>query len=396
MASLEKWNENYDNIIQVVRKKLQLYIKDISRYEKLIPRDKILYKDRIQELRDKIKFYQNVLYNDKHSELALEDEMIGDILVSANSKSKDMVETEYGDFPIVYKKSKQELIDEYYKVITNLNNSKKNDSENRKKYKDLSEKYYFRYALLVDKAPLIRKGIVQNQKLDPSTIENEQEFINEHVKNKRLAVVSDFNREELVSKSYELQEQLMNFSNKNGIEKNKLRIDLANLKCKIIELKKEHNNYEYLSSIALLKLQAVRGKFSKEYYAYLYSKLDAENDVNVELLNVEYYSAAIEKNDSELRLIALNSNTDEEKRSELLKKDDSLQQLKNKAESDLSKARKNRLKRDILHAYNVGSISLQEKIDKLSLLDSYIVINESVEKEINVYINDREKDIKSL
>ena len=53
--------------------------------------------------------------------------------------------------------------------------------------------------------------------------------------------------------------------------------------------------------------------------------------------------------------------------------------------SDLSKARKDRLKREILHAYNVGSISKEDRDTKLSQLESYVVINEAVENEVSLY-----------
>ena len=59
--------------------------------------------------------------------------------------------------------------------------------------------------------------------------------------------------------------------------------------------------------------------------------------------------------------------------------------MKSIAESDLSRARKNRLKREILHAYNVESISLEERDAKLALLDSYVVVNEAVEREVSIY-----------
>ena len=62
--------------------------------------------------------------------------------------------------------------------------------------------------------------------------------------------------------------------------------------------------------------------------------------------------------------------------------------MKDIAETDLSRARKSRLKKEILHAYNTDSISLEERNAKLALLDTYIFITEDVEKEISLYIHD--------
>ena len=233
MTSVDKWNETFDRIVEVVRKKLALYEQDLARYDVLIPRDKVMYKDRILDLREKVSFYEEVLDKYEHPETVTKDEIIGDVFISPYVKSKSMEENEFGTFPIIYQKSKQDLIKEYYDVIGNLNNLKFIDTNNKKTYKELSEQYYFRYAALIKVAPLVRKGVVQDSILDPGTAEEEQETLNICMSNKQYSRKTDYDIEELTSKLYELQEQLMNFSSKNGAEKNELKIEIAQLKCDI-------------------------------------------------------------------------------------------------------------------------------------------------------------------
>ena len=275
MASVKEWNTTFKKNIKAVRNKLDIYQKDLARYDMLIPRDKAVFKDRIMELRYKVDFYEDIIDKYNHPEEVVKDEIIGDVYISGQANSRDVIETEFGDFPIIYDKSKSELIDEYYGVIQNLNELISTDKANAKTYKGLAEQYYFRYASLVQRAPLVRKGIVQNKHLYAGTVDDYQKYVNEYNLTKRLAISADEKREKLVSKLHELKEQLMNFSSKNSIEKNRLRAEIAEIQCNIVALNAEQSKYEMLSQQALIRIQAVKGKISKEYCAYLLSKLDS-------------------------------------------------------------------------------------------------------------------------
>ena len=388
MASIKEWDSTFKKNIKAVQAKLDIYEKDLARYDALIPRDKVLYKDRILDLRKRVEFYDDILYKFKHPEEVIKDEIIGDVYISGQVNSKDMVETEYGDFPVVYDKSKSELMDEYYEVMQNLNQLKGSDKANIETYKGLAQQYYFRYAALIQRAPRLRKGNVQNAFLNPGTEADYQKYVNEYNLTKRLSIYADEKREVLISKIHELKEQLMNFSSANSIEKNELRAEIAEIQYNIVALTAEHNKYEMLSEQALIKIQAVKGKISRDFCAYLLSKLDSDDRVNRELSNIDSFNAAMDKNDAELRVLALSEDVDEEERTTLIRHGETLRRMKDIAETDLSRARKSRLKKEILHAYNTDSISLEERNAKLALLDTYIFITEDVEKEISLYIHD--------
>ena len=387
MTSLKEWNTTFKKNIKAVQNKLKLYETELARYEVLIPRDRVIYKDRILDLRARIDFYEDILYKYSHPEVVIKDEIIGDVYISGQINSKDVIETEYGDFPVVYDKSKSELIDEYYEVIQNLNSLKNTDKEHAQMYKGLAEQYYFRYAALIERAPLLRKGNVQNKFLNAGSPKDYQKYVNEYNLTKRMAISSDEKRESYISKLNELKEQIMNFSSKNSIEKNRLRAEMAEIKCNIVALTAEQNKYEMLSEQALIRIQAIKGKISKDCCAYLLSKLDSDDRVNREYANIDAFNAAIEKNDAELRILALQDEVDEEERATLVRHGETLERMKDVAESDLSRARKSRLKKEILHAFNTESISIEERNAKLALLDSYVVINDAVEKEVSLYVH---------
>ena len=112
MASLKEWKITFKKNIKAVQNKLKLYESELARYDVLIPRDKVMYKDRILDLRSRVDFYEDILYKYEHPEVVIKDEIIGDVYISGQINSKDVIETEYGDFPVIYDKSKSELIDE--------------------------------------------------------------------------------------------------------------------------------------------------------------------------------------------------------------------------------------------------------------------------------------------
>jgi hypothetical protein len=353
----------------------------------MIPSDRFRHKDRIIELRSMIDYYEDIISKYEDESIKLQDEILGDVYISGEIKSNEVVETEFGDFPVVYNKSKEELIDEYYEVIQNLNQLKRTDKSNLNTYKELAEQYYFKYALLIERAPFVREGVIQNDSLSVEK-EDYQLYVNQYNLLKRLVINLDEKIEELNSRVHLLENQYMNFSNRNSIEKNEIKVEIADIKCDIAAMKAEKNKYEMLSEQALIKLQTAKGVIKKDYCAYLIAKLDADDRVNRELSNIEVFKYEIEKNDAELRLDALSESSDEAKRQQLLKTGASLEKMREEAFADLSKARKKRLKQEILHAYNVGSIALEEKENRLRQLESYIVINEAVEKEVSLYLTE--------
>ena len=387
MNKIEEWTRTFEVNLQAIKSKLKIYTTELAEYDMMTPSDKVRHKERIIELRNKIDYYEDILSKYEDESIKIKDEILGDVFVSGEEKSKEVVETEFGDFPVVYNKSKEELMEEYYEVIQNLNQLKRTDKSNATTYKELAEQYYFRYALLIERAPMVREGVVQNDSISVKE-EDYQLYVNQYNLLKRLTFNLDEKIESLNSKVHLLEDQFMNFSNRNSVEKNEIKVEIADIKCNIASLKAEKNKYEMLSEQALIKLQTAKGIIKKDYCAYLIAKLDADDRVNRELSNIEVFKYEIEKNDAELRLLALSDNPDEEKRQQLLKVDASLEKLRDEAYVDLSKARKKRLKQEILHAYNVGSISHDEKENRLYQLESYIVINEAVEKEVSLYLTE--------
>ena len=385
MDKVEEWLKTFHNNVRIIRNKLRIYYNELAQYDEMSPVDKVKHKDRVIELRELIKFYEDILEYYDNEDKKIDDEVIGDILITPKVQKTELIETEFGDFEVVFSKSKEELIDEYYEVMQNLSHLNRVDKSNAKTYKELSEKYYFRFALLIERAPDLRKGDVQNQILNAGTEDDYQMHINQYHSLKRIAQNIDVKREELISELHLLEEQLSNFTSNNSIDKNELRVKIADLKSKIAGYTGEKNKYDMLCEIALIKSQTVKGKIKDDYCAYLISKLDADDRVNREISNTEVFKYELEKNDAELRLLALSDNPDEEQRERLLKKGSNLEQMRDIAFSDLSKARKDRLKREILHAYNVGSISKEDRDTKLSQLESYVVINEAVENEVSLY-----------
>jgi hypothetical protein len=393
MSKLDVWKATFENNLRVIKSKVNTYLKELNEYDLMIPSDRSHHRKRILELRNKVNFYDDIISKYEDENYSISEELIGDILVSGDVDSNELVETEFGDFAVSYKKSKDELIDEYYKIIQNLNNLKRTDRSHTMKYKVLAEQLYFKYALLIDKAPLIRTGKVKNEIIDAGDEKQYQLHVNQYNILKRLAANLDERKESLISKVHMLEEQYMNYSNRNSIEKNELKVTIAGLKSDIANLKSNKNKYEILAEESLIRLQTVKGVIKRDYCAYLISKLDADDRVERELSNIEVFKYDIEKNDAELRLLALSDNPDEKKRQELLVLGAALEKMRDNAFKDLSEARRRRLKQEILHAYNVGSISLSEKNKRLYQLKSYIIVNPSVEKEVSLYLTEDEKPI---
>jgi hypothetical protein len=387
MNKIDEWTNTFEANLRAIRSKIKIYFNELNEYELMIPSDRFRHKDRIIELRSMIDYYEDIISKYEDESIKLQDEILGDVYISGEIKSNEVVETEFGDFPVVYNKSKEELIDEYYEVIQNLNQLKRTDKSNLNTYKELAEQYYFKYALLIERAPFVREGVIQNDSLSVEK-EDYQLYVNQYNLLKRLVINLDEKIEELNSRVHLLENQYMNFSNRNSIEKNEIKVEIADIKCDIAAMKAEKNKYEMLSEQALIKLQTAKGVIKKDYCAYLIAKLDADDRVNRELSNIEVFKYEIEKNDAELRLDALSDSSDEVKRQQLLKTGASLEKMREEAFADLSKARKKRLKQEILHAYNVGSIAQEEKENRLRQLESYIVINEAVEKEVSLYLTE--------
>jgi hypothetical protein len=387
MNKIDEWTNTFEANLRAIRSKIKIYFNELNEYELMIPSDRFRHKDRIIELRSMIDYYEDIISKYEDESIKLQDEILGDVYISGEIKSNEVVETEFGDFPVVYNKSKEELIDEYYEVIQNLNQLKRTDKSNLNTYKELAEQYYFKYALLIERAPFVREGVIQNDSLSVEK-EDYQLYVNQYNLLKRLVINLDEKIEELNSRVHLLENQYMNFSNRNSIEKNEIKVEIADIKCDIAAMKAEKNKYEMLSEQALIKLQTAKGVIKKDYCAYLIAKLDADDRVNRELSNIEVFKYEIEKNDAELRLDALSDSSDEVKRQQLLKTGASLEKMREEAFADLSKARKKRLKQEILHAYNVSSIAQEEKENRLRQLESYIVINEAVEKEVSLYLTE--------
>ena len=387
MNKIDEWTNTFEANLRAIRSKIKIYYNELNEYELMIPSDRFRHKDRIIELRSMIDYYEDIISKYEDESIKIQDEILGDVYISGEVKSNEVVETEFGDFPVVYNKSKEELIDEYYEIIQNLNQLKRTDKSNLNTYKELAEQYYFKYALLIERAPFVREGVIQNDSLSVEK-EDYQLYVNQYNLLKRLVINLDEKIEELNSKVRLLEDQYMNFSNRNSIEKNKIKVEIADIKCDIAAMKAEKNKYEMLSEQALIKLQTAKDVIKKDYCAYLIAKLDADDRVNRELSNIEVFKYEIEKNDAELRLDALSESTDEAKRQQLLKTGASLEKMRDEAFVDLSKARKKRLKQEILHAYNVGSIAQEEKENRLRQLESFIVINVAVEKEVSLYLTE--------
>ena len=388
MNRVQKFISEFERYLSAIRSKVNIYLNELAEYDMMIPAEKSQHRDRIIELRNKIDYYEDILFKYEDESLKIEDEIIGEAFISGQESTNTVQETEFGDFPTVYVKSKNELIDEYYEVIQNINISKRNDRTNAEKYKELAEQTYLKYALLIKRAPQIGKEVVQDQSLMINEDEYQQ-YVNEcHVKHME-AVNADVEKEKLVSEVSQLESQYMNFSNRNSIEKTELKIEIAELKKRIALLKSKINEAEVVSEKAMFRARTVEGYIKKDYCVYFLAKLDADAKVNKELSNTEIYKYDIERLDGELRLNALSDNPDEEKRQRLLSEQASFENLRERAFVDLSKARRQRLKQEILHAYNNGSISLEDKEKKLTDLESYIVVNEAVEQEVGIYLQDK-------
>lgn len=392
MNKIDQWTSTFEKFKKAVKTKVDIYSKELAEYDMMTPSDKVRYKGRVIELRKLIEYYDDILFKYEDDSIEIPDTILGDVYISGNESSNDVAETEYGDFSITYQKSKEELIDEYYEVIHNLNVSKKNDKNHVEKYKQLAEQLYFKYALLIERAPKIRTGIVHNEKLMVRD-EDYQLYINQYHLNRIHATNVDVEREKLVSKLNLIKGQYMNFSNINSAEKNALKVEMADLKSKIATLKAEKNKYDMLAEVSLLKAKAAEGVLKNDYCVYFIAKLDADDRVNRELSNIEAFKYDIEKIDAELTLLTITDNIDDATRQKLLNESSSLSKMKDIAYADLSRARKQRLKQEILHAFNVGSLSKEAKDEKLNQLEQYIVINEAVEKEVGLYVEREEPTV---
>lgn len=390
MDKVQKWLNAFENNIKVIRKKIKIYEKELDEYDFMIPSDKVKHKARIIELRESIKFYDEILDYYDNPQKIIEDEEIGNIILSPIGNNLEYVETEYGKFEVIYRKSKLDLIDEYYETIENLNQLCRIDKANINLYKKQAEILYFKYAILINNAPYIEKGEVQNQMLNAGTEKDYQKHINTYRRNDKEASNEDVERENLISELHLLEDQLSDFSSSNSIEVNELRVKITDLKVEISRKSYNILKIRKLSEIALVKSQTVKGKFTDDYCAYLISKIDSDFAVDCKLAEIELYNSMLENYDAKLRLIALNDNKDEKERAYLLKEEDSIENLLDKAYADLSNARRERLRREILHAYNVGSISNDEKYNRLKQLESYIVINEAVENEVSLYTTQKD------
>ena len=392
MNKIDQWTSTFEKYKKAVKTKVDIYSKELAEYDMMTPSDKVRYKGRVIELRKLIEYYDDILFKYEDDSIEIPDAILGDVYISGNESSNDVAETEYGDFSITYQKSKEELIDEYYEVIHNLNVSKKNDKNHVEKYKQLAEQLYFKYALLIERAPKIRTGIVHNEKLMVRD-EDYQLYINQYHLNRIHATNVDVEREKLVSKLNLIKGQYMNFSNINSAEKNALKVEMADLKSKIATLKAEKNKYDMLAEVSLLKAKTAEGVLKNDYCVYFIAKLDADDRVNRELSNIEAFKYDIEKIDAELTLLTITDNIDDATRQKLLNESSSLSKMKDTAYADLSRARKQRLKQEILHAFNVGSLSKEAKDEKLNQLEQYIVINEAVEKEVGLYVEHEEPTV---
>lgn len=390
MDKVQEWLNAFENNIKVIRKKIKIYEKELDEYDFMIPSDKVKHKARIIELRESIKFYDEILDYYDNPQKIIEDEEIGNIILSPIGNNLEYVETEYGKFEVIYRKSKLDLIDEYYETIENLNQLCRIDKANINLYKKQAEILYFKYAILINNAPYIEKGEVQNQMLNAGTEKDYQKHINTYRRNDKEASNEDVERENLISELHLLEDQLSDFSSSNSIEVNELRVKITDLKVEISRKSYNILKIRKLSEIALVKSQTVKGKFTDDYCAYLISKIDSDFAVDCKLAEIELYNSMLENYDAKLRLIALNDNKDEKERAYLLKEEDSIENLLDKAYADLSNARRERLRREILHAYNVGSISNDEKYNRLKQLESYIVINEAVENEVSLYTTQKD------
>lgn len=385
MDKVKEWTNAFENNIRIVRKKLKIYDTELAEYDMMTPSDKAKNKARVLELRDNIKFYEEILAYYDNPDIQIEDEEIGDIVLSPIGMKSDSVVTEYGEFDVVYSKSKSDLIDEYYETIQNLNQLCRTDKANAALYKKQAEVLYFKYAIMIKNAPYLEKGEVQNQFLNAGTKKDYQKHINTYRINEKKSSNEDLERERLVSELHLLEDQLSNFSSNNSIEKNELRVNIASIKCDIANKLLNILTMNMDAEIALVKSQTVVGKFTDDYCAYLIAKIQADFLVNYKQAEIELYKNQIDYYDAELRLIALNNIPDEEMRDHFLNKEHKVEALLDKAYADLSGARKERLRREILHAYNVGSISAEEKDKRLYQLESYVVINEAVENEVSIY-----------
>ena len=390
MDKVQEWLNAFENNIKVIRKKIKIYEKELEEYDFMIPSDKVKHKARIIELRESIKFYDEILDYYDNPQKIIEDEEIGNIILSPIGNNLEYVETEYGKFEVIYRKSKLDLIDEYYETIENLNQLCRTDKANINLYKKQAEILYFKYAILINNAPYIEKGEVQNQMLNAGTEKDYQKHINTYRRNDKEASNEDVERENLISELHLLEDQLSDFSSSNSIEVNELRVKITDLKVEISRKSYNILKIRKLSEIALVKSQTVKGKFTDDYCAYLISKIDSDFAVDCKLAEIELYNSILENYDAKLRLIALNDNMNEKERAYLLTEEDRIENLLDKAYADLSNARRERLRREILHAYNVGSISNDEKNNRLKQLESYIVINEAVENEVSLYTTQKD------